>query len=116
MGEPDADQQRRDHGQHRPIIRNGGDWYAGIGTPSSNGTKVFALAGRVVNTGLVEVPMGITLREIVYDVGGGIREDRPFKAVQTGGPSGGCIPPSTWTCRSTTSRWPRWARSWGRAA
>jgi bidirectional [NiFe] hydrogenase diaphorase subunit len=75
-----------------PIIRNGGDWYAGIGTPSSKGTKVFALAGRVVNTGLVEVPMGITLREIVYDVGGGILEGRPFKAVQTGGPSGGCIP------------------------
>ena len=62
-----------------PIIRNGGDWYAGIGTPSSNGTKVFALAGRVVNTGLVEVPMGITLREIVYDVGGGIREAAPSR-------------------------------------
>jgi bidirectional [NiFe] hydrogenase diaphorase subunit len=75
-----------------PIVRNGGDWYAGIGTPSSRGTKVFALAGRVVNTGLVEVPMGITLREIVYDIGGGILDGRPFKAVQTGGPSGGCIP------------------------
>ena len=75
-----------------PIIRNGGDWYAGIGTETSKGTKVFALAGRVVNTGLVEVPMGITLREIVYDIGGGIVDGRPFKAVQTGGPSGGCIP------------------------
>jgi bidirectional [NiFe] hydrogenase diaphorase subunit len=75
-----------------PIIRNGGDWYARIGTPSSRGTKVFALAGRVVNTGLVEVPMGITLREIVYDIGGGILDGRRFKAVQTGGPSGGCIP------------------------
>jgi bidirectional [NiFe] hydrogenase diaphorase subunit len=75
-----------------PILRNGGDWYAGIGTPTSKGTKVFALAGRVVNTGLVEVPMGITLREIVYDIGGGILEGRPLKAVQTGGPSGGCIP------------------------
>jgi bidirectional [NiFe] hydrogenase diaphorase subunit len=75
-----------------PIIRNGGDWYAGIGTETSKGTKVFALAGRVVNTGLVEVPMGTTLREIVYDIGGGIVDSRPFKAVQTGGPSGGCIP------------------------
>jgi bidirectional [NiFe] hydrogenase diaphorase subunit len=75
-----------------PIIRNGGDWYAGIGTETSKGTKVFALAGRVVNTGLVEVPMGTTLREIVYDIGGGIVDGRPFKAVQTGGPSGGCIP------------------------
>jgi bidirectional [NiFe] hydrogenase diaphorase subunit len=75
-----------------PIIRNGGDWYAGIGTGTSKGTKVFALAGRVVNTGLVEVPMGSTLREIIYDIGGGIVDGRPFKAVQTGGPSGGCIP------------------------
>jgi bidirectional [NiFe] hydrogenase diaphorase subunit len=75
-----------------PVIRNGGDWYAAIGTETSRGTKVFALAGRVVNTGLVEVPMGITLREIVYDIGGGIVDGRPFKAVQTGGPSGGCIP------------------------
>jgi bidirectional [NiFe] hydrogenase diaphorase subunit len=75
-----------------PIIRNGGDWYAGIGTETSKGTKVFALAGRVVNTGLVEVPMGSTLREIVYDIGGGIVDGRSFKAVQTGGASGGCIP------------------------
>jgi len=74
------------------IIRRGGDWFADIGTGTSKGTKVFALAGRIVNTGLVEVPMGITLRDIVYDIGGGIIDGRPFKAVQTGGPSGGCIP------------------------
>jgi len=76
----------------QPIIRNGGDWYAKIGTEKSKGTKVFALAGRVMNTGLVEVPMGITLREIVFDIGGGIPDGRAFKAVQTGGPSGGCLP------------------------
>ena len=75
-----------------PIIRNGGDWFASIGTAKSKGTKVFALAGRVVNTGIVEVPMGTTLREIVFDIGGGIVDDRAFKAVQTGGPAGGCIP------------------------
>jgi bidirectional [NiFe] hydrogenase diaphorase subunit len=75
-----------------PIIRHGGDWFAGIGTEKSKGTKVFALAGRVHNAGLIEVPMGITLREIIYDIGGGIPEGRRFKAVQTGGPSGGCIP------------------------
>ena len=75
-----------------PIVRRGGEWYAGIGVGRSRGTKVFALAGRVVNTGIVEVPMGITLREIVYDLGGGIVGGRPFKAVQTGGPSGGCLP------------------------
>jgi bidirectional [NiFe] hydrogenase diaphorase subunit len=74
------------------IIRNGGEWYAKIGTEKSKGTKVFALAGRVINTGLVEVPMGITLREIVFDIGGGIPDNRQFKAVQTGGPSGGCLP------------------------
>jgi len=75
-----------------PIIRNGGEWFAHIGTEKSKGTKVFALAGRVMNTGLVEVPMGITLREIVFEVGGGIPEGRKYKAVQTGGPSGGCLP------------------------
>jgi bidirectional [NiFe] hydrogenase diaphorase subunit len=75
-----------------PIIRNGGEWFAGIGTEKSKGTKVFALAGRVSNTGLIEVPMGITLREIVFEIGGGVPEGRRFKAVQTGGPSGGCIP------------------------
>jgi bidirectional [NiFe] hydrogenase diaphorase subunit len=75
-----------------PIIGNGGAWFAGIGTEKSKGTKVFALAGRVVNTGLVEVPMGTSLRDIVYGIGGGIVDGRPFKAVQTGGPAGGCIP------------------------
>jgi bidirectional [NiFe] hydrogenase diaphorase subunit len=75
-----------------PIVRNGAAWFAAIGTAKSKGTKVFALAGRVGNTGLIEVPMGITLREILYDIGGGIPEGRRYKAVQTGGPSGGCIP------------------------
>ncbi len=74
------------------IILNGADWYAGIGTETSKGTKVFALGGNVMNVGLVEVPMGVTLREIVYDIGGGIPNGRKFKAAQTGGPSGGCIP------------------------
>jgi bidirectional [NiFe] hydrogenase diaphorase subunit len=75
-----------------PIIDRGGDWFAGIGTATSKGTKVFALAGRVARTGLVEVPMGITLRDVVFEIGGGIVEGKQFKAVQTGGPSGGCIP------------------------
>ena len=75
-----------------PIMRNGAEWYSGIGTEKSKGTKVFALSGRVQFTGLIEVPMGTTLREIVFDIGGGIPEGRQFKAVQTGGPSGGCIP------------------------
>ena len=74
------------------ILRKGADWYSSIGIGKSKGTKVFALAGRIVNTGLVEVPMGMTLREIIFDIGGGIPNGRPFKAVQTGGPSGGCIP------------------------
>jgi bidirectional [NiFe] hydrogenase diaphorase subunit len=75
-----------------PILRNGSGWFAAIGTEKSKGTKVFALAGRVRNTGLIEVPMGTSLRDIVYAIGGGIRDDRTFKAAQTGGPSGGCIP------------------------
>lgn len=74
------------------IILNGADWYAGIGTETSKGTKVFALGGNVNNVGLVEVPMGTTLREIIFDIGGGIPNGRGFKAAQTGGPSGGCIP------------------------
>ncbi len=74
------------------IVRNGSAWFAGIGTEKSKGTKVFALAGQIENTGLIEVPMGITLREIIYEIGGGIPEGRRFKAAQTGGPSGGCIP------------------------
>lgn len=76
------------------IILQGAAWFSGIGTEKSKGTKVFALSGNVKNTGLVEVPMGTTLREIIFDIGGGIRGDRKFKAVQTGGPSGGCIPES----------------------
>ncbi len=74
------------------IIRNGAEWFASMGTERSKGTKVFALGGKIVNTGLVEVPMGTTLREIVYDIGGGIPNGKKFKAAQTGGPSGGCIP------------------------
>lgn len=74
-----------------PIILNGSDWFNKIGTENSKGTKVFALAGKVNNVGLVEVPMGITLREIIYDIGGGIKNGKEFKAVQTGGPSGGVI-------------------------
>jgi NADH:ubiquinone oxidoreductase subunit F (NADH-binding)/NAD-dependent dihydropyrimidine dehydrogenase PreA subunit len=74
------------------IIDRGAKWYASIGTTTSKGTKVFSLVGKINNTGLVEVPMGITLREIIYDIGGGIPGGKEFKAVQTGGPSGGCIP------------------------
>ncbi len=75
-----------------PIILRGGEHFAALGTAHSKGTKVFALAGRIVNTGLVEVPMGMPLREIIFDIGGGIPNGRTFKAAQTGGPSGGCIP------------------------
>ena len=74
-----------------PIITKGADWFLSIGTENSKGTKVFALAGKINNVGLVEVPMGITLREIIYDIGGGIQGGKKFKAVQTGGPSGGVI-------------------------
>jgi NADH-quinone oxidoreductase subunit F len=74
------------------IVNKGAQWYASIGTEHSKGTKIFSLVGKINNTGLVEVPMGITLREIVYEIGGGIPKGRKFKAVQTGGPSGGCIP------------------------
>ncbi|MFC2166576.1 FAD-dependent oxidoreductase [Acidobacteriota bacterium] len=74
------------------IFANGSDWFSGIGTDGSKGTKIFSLVGKIINTGLVEVPMGITLREVIYDIGGGIPEGKEFKAVQTGGPSGGCLP------------------------
>ncbi len=74
------------------IIEKGASWYSKIGTDGSKGTKIFSLVGKINNTGLVEVPMGMTLREIIFDIGGGIPEGREFKAVQTGGPSGGCIP------------------------
>lgn len=76
------------------IINNGWEWFASMGTEGSKGTKIFSLVGKVNNTGLVEVPMGITLREIIFDIGGGIKNDKKFKAVQTGGPSGGVIPES----------------------
>lgn len=74
------------------IILNGADWFASMGTEKSKGTKVFALGGKIHNTGLVEVPMGTTLREVIYEIGGGIPNGKAFKAAQTGGPSGGCIP------------------------
>ncbi len=74
------------------IILNGSEWFSNLGTEKSKGTKVFALAGKIKNTGLVEVPMGTPLRQIIYDIGGGMEDDTAFKAVQTGGPSGGCIP------------------------
>lgn len=76
------------------IINRGAHWYANIGNETSKGTKIFSLVGKVKNTGLVEVPMGMTIREIIFDIGGGIKGDKQFKAVQTGGPSGGCIPES----------------------
>ena len=77
-----------------PIILNGADWFQSIGTEKSKGTKVFALAGKINNVGLVEVPMGMRLGDIIYSIGGGVRKGKAFKAVQTGGPSGGCIPAS----------------------
>ena len=76
------------------ILQKGGEWFARLGTERSKGTKIFALAGKVSRTGLIEVPLGMTLREIIFDIGGGIFGGRKFKAVQTGGPSGGCIPAS----------------------
>lgn len=75
-----------------PIVRNGGNWFAAMGSERSKGTKVFALTGKIANTGLVEVPMGIKLRQIIEEIGGGVPQGHTFKAVQTGGPSGGCIP------------------------
>ncbi len=74
------------------IINNGAEWYSEIGTKGSKGTKIFSLVGKINNTGLVEVPMGMTLKEIIYAIGGGVKDHKKFKAVQTGGPSGGCIP------------------------
>ncbi len=76
------------------IISNGGEWFAAMGTEKSKGTKAFSLVGKVKNTGLIELEMGTTLRHIIFDIGGGVLKDRPFKAVQTGGPSGGCLPES----------------------
>jgi NADH-quinone oxidoreductase subunit F len=76
------------------VLLKGGEAFASVGTPTSSGTKVFALVGKVKRTGLVEIPMGVTLKDLIFDIGGGIVNDRPFKAVQTGGPSGGCMPES----------------------
>ncbi len=73
------------------IILKGPEWFASMGTEKSKGTKTFALAGDVKHTGLIEVPLGITLREVIYDVGGGIKDDKGFKAIQIGGPMGGCL-------------------------
>jgi NADH:ubiquinone oxidoreductase subunit F (NADH-binding)/(2Fe-2S) ferredoxin len=88
-----------------PIILTGGvEWYKTLGTKNNNGTKIFALVGKVKNTGLVEVPMGVTLRKIIYEIGGGILKDKAFKAVQTGGPSGGCIPAFCWICQWISTR------------
>ena len=98
------------------VIVYGADWFRRIGTPHSGGTKVFALAGKVQHTGLVEVPMGTTLREVVYGIGGGVAGGRGLKAVQTGGPAGGCIPAAGSTCKSITTRSPRPAPSWAAAA
>jgi NADH-quinone oxidoreductase subunit F len=76
------------------IIENGAEWFAGMGTEKSKGTKCFSIVGKVHNTGLIELPMGMTLRDVVFNLGGGIQDDKKFKAVQTGGPSGGCVPES----------------------
>jgi bidirectional [NiFe] hydrogenase diaphorase subunit len=91
-GKPTLINNVETNGSLAPILQNGAHWFASIGTERSKGTKIFALAGKVANTGLIEVPMGISLREIVYDIGGGIPDGLAFKAAQTGGPSGGCIP------------------------
>ncbi len=91
-GEPTILNNVETYANIAPIIKNGGEWYNAIGTEKSSGTKVFALTGHIKNTGLVEVPMGITLRELINEVGGGVPDGATLKAVQTGGPSGGCIP------------------------
>ena len=93
-GKPTNNNNVKTYANTPQIIANGADWFAKIGTPKSPGTAIFALTGKVKNTGLVEIPMGITVGEIVFDVGGGIPNDKRFKAVQTGGPLGGCIPAS----------------------
>ena len=91
-GQPTNNNNVESYANIPQIILNGPDWFASMGTEKSKGTKTFALAGDVKHTGLIEVPLGVTLREIVYDVGGGIKGDKGFKAIQTGGPMGGCLP------------------------
>jgi NADH-quinone oxidoreductase subunit F len=93
-GKPTNNNNVKSYANIPQIIANGAEWFAAIGTPRSPGTAIFALTGKVRNTGLIEVPMGITLGEIIYDIGGGILNNKPFKAVQTGGPLGGCLPAS----------------------
>ena len=93
-GKPTNNNNVKSYAISPQIIANGAEWFAGIGSPKSPGTAIFALTGKVENTGLVEVPMGITLGEIIFDIGGGIPRGKQFKAVQTGGPLGGCLPAS----------------------
>jgi bidirectional [NiFe] hydrogenase diaphorase subunit len=99
-----------------PIVRNGGKWFFNMGSERSKGTKVFALTGRITHTGLIEVPLGIKLREIIEDIGGGVPGGHKLKAIQTGGPSGGCIPADMLVSVSATTRSWRPAPSWARAA
>ncbi|MBE6835530.1 MAG: NADH-quinone oxidoreductase subunit NuoF [Ruminococcaceae bacterium] len=94
FGKPTVENNVETFANVAQIILHGADWFASMGTEKSKGTKVFALGGKIKHTGLVEVPMGTTLREIIYDIGGGIPNGKKFKAAQTGGPSGGCIPAS----------------------
>ncbi len=94
FGKPTTENNVETFANVAQIILNGADWFASMGTERSKGTKVFALGGKIKNTGLVEIPMGTTLREIVEEIGGGIPGGKKFKAAQTGGPSGGCIPAS----------------------
>ncbi len=91
-GKPERPQQRRDAGHVPLIIRNGTEWFRSVGTETSPGTKIFALSGAVNNVGLVEVPLGIPLGDIIYEIGGGIPNGKQYKAAQLGGPSGGCDP------------------------
>ena len=98
------------------IMLNGPDWFAGLGTERRGGTKVFALAGKIDNSGLVEIPMGMTLREMIFDIGGGCRDGKAFKAVQLGGPSGGCIPADLLDTPIDYEDLRRPAPSWDRAA
>lgn len=93
-GKPTNNNNVKSYASIPMIIRNGPEWFASVGTGRSKGTAIFALTGKINNTGLIEVPMGITLGQIIYDIGGGIPKGRPFKAVQTGGPLGGCLPAS----------------------
>src|SRR5512137_2076331 len=91
-GKPSCVNNVETYANIRPIALNGAEWYASIGIEKSKGTKILALSGRINKTGLVEVPMGTTLRQVIFDIGGGIPKERRFKAVQMGGPSGGCLP------------------------